>query len=391
VDRRRRLFGLTATMMVSLFVAACGSSNSSSSSSSGGSASNAAASSSSGGSSLAAFNEKVQSDVTAASAAQTQTPPTTGSKAVPGKNIVIIPVSMAFEGTANPARAALAAAKAIGWQARIIDPQGQPPKMAAAVQQAIATHASGIVTEAIDPANITAALQAARSAHIPLVSYAVYNKPALYDASVPAGSGGKTFGYNQGYRLAEALYEGAHQNLKLIVMTATEFGVIRDRQAGTEQFVKDCQAAGGKCTILSTQNILAETAATAAPPLAVNTMRQNPQATAWWDNADASLQLQEPALKQAGLTGQSIAGSFDGNPANIAAISQGDWLHYDWGIPLTWVGYGQIDELNRIFAGQQPVDENIVPKLFTPQNAPKSGVWNGDSNPVPTYMKVWGR
>src|SRR5438105_2236528 len=212
----RYFTGVAAAAAMVVGVAACGSSSSSSSSGS---------SSSGGGAAVTAFAQKAQSTAAQASAKQTAMPPATGPKAVAGKSIFVIPCAMAAEGCAGPAREAMTAAGKIGWHATLIDPQGDPTKQAAAIQQAIAAKADGIVLEAIDAGVIAGPLQQAKAAGIKIVTFASVDQGHLFNQEIPDDS---QFAV-EGYDLAAAMYGQAKGNLQLVMMTGTDSRVVTYR------------------------------------------------------------------------------------------------------------------------------------------------------------------
>lgn len=381
--RITKYLGLFALLALTVLVAACGSSNNSSTSASGGTGTSAA---SSGGGDLAAFKAKAEKDVAAAEADQTNAPPTSGPKAVKGKSVVVIPCAMGAEGCARPARGAIAALKDIGWKSTLIDPAGDPTKMAAALRQAISLKADAVILTAIDAQSVAGPLKQARDAGLKAVAFASVNSGGLYDQVIPPE---KEF-TRQGYVMGQATYLMANGEPKTVMMTGDEFGVVRKRVQGTEQFVKDCKAAGGKCDTIAKKNFLVTDLTTTLPNQTVDIVRQNPSMNVLWAGYDAGLNFMIQGLKQAGLAKDGGAVGFDANVANLDIIRQGGYQKYTVGSAMQWVGYGLVDSLNRLFSGGQPVDEGVVSKLLSKDNAPASGPWDGDSDVRPAYRKIWG-
>jgi ribose transport system substrate-binding protein len=145
---------------------------------------------------LATFDAKAEALFKKASAPQTARPPSDGPKAVKGKNIVIIPCSMAAEGCGRMARGAQEAAKLIGWQSTLIDPAGDTTKAADAVQRTINIKADGIILVGTDAKRIQGALQQAKEADIKIVAEGD-NVNGIYDATMPSNR--KEFFLGQGY------------------------------------------------------------------------------------------------------------------------------------------------------------------------------------------------
>jgi ribose transport system substrate-binding protein len=368
-----RYLAVMAVLAIAVVVAGCGSSDKSS---------GASTSSSSGGSKE--LSAKVDKDVTAAMADQTNKPPSSGPKAEAGKKIVVIPCSMAAEGCARPARAAMAAIKDIGWQGTLIDPAGDPTKMADALRQAISLKADGVILQAIDAQTVAGPLKQAKDAGLKAVAFASVNQGGLYDQLIPSEQEFE----DQGYLMGEALYKESGGKPEIVMMTGDEFGVVRKRVDGTQRFIDEC---GGDCKLLTKKNFLVTTLTTTLPNQTVDIVRQNPTMNVLWGGYDAGVNFMIQGLKQAGLTQKGFAVGFDANVANLDIIRQGGFQKYTVGSPMQWIGYAQIDSLNRQFAGQKVVDEGVKSKLLSKDNAPASGAWEGDADVRPVYKQIWGK
>jgi ribose transport system substrate-binding protein len=328
---------------------------------------------------------KVNADVAAASKKQTNKPPSSGPKAVNGKTILVLPCSMGAEGCARPARAAMEAAKAIGWKATLIDPQGNPATMQSAIQKAISSGTDGIALEAIDASTILGALQQAKAKGIVLTCFACVNAQGVYDNVIPSEA---SFS-KDGYTMAEAAYKLTGGRPNFIMMDDDEFGVVKLRRLGTEKFIKDC---GSACKLVAKQNFLVTELTTRAPTLAVSAARSNSSYNVFWAGYDAALNFMVQGLRQANLTDKKkFAVGFDANVANLDDIRNKGFQKASVGSPMQWIGYAEIDTMNRVFAKQKPVDEGVHSKLLFASNLPKSGPWDGDLDVRPSYRKIWGK
>src|SRR5690606_26746242 len=78
------------------------------------------------------------------------TGPTDGPKAQPGKLVIYVSDDQRNGGARGVGDGAAEAAKAIGWDFRILDGQGQPSTRASALTQAIALKPDGIILGTID-------------------------------------------------------------------------------------------------------------------------------------------------------------------------------------------------------------------------------------------------
>lgn len=379
--RAHQTFAAIVALTVALAIAACGSS---SSTSTGGSVTSGGG----GSAKLKPFQAKVDKDVAAATEGQGGTPPTSGPKAAPGKTVYVISCILAAEGCAREARQAMAAGKVIGWNMKLIDTGSVPAKMAAAVQQAIDARANGIVVEAIDAKFIAGPLAKAKAAGIKMVCFACVNQNNLYDHLIPSE---QAF-FNHGYTLGEEMYKQTNGHPRLIFGYDASFGVTGIRKQGTEKFFQDCQAAGGDCKVVDTENFLVTELTTRVPGLAATAVRKHPDANAIWMSYDSAQPAITQGLRQAGVSPKKIGlYGFDGNTNNLEAIRTGNYQVATMAGPFEWIGWEQIDSLNRLFQGQKPVDNVIQMKLMTKANLPASNTWSGDVDYQAAYKKVWGK
>ena len=325
----------------------------------------------------ATFDAKIDSLIEEGSAPQTARPPTEGPEVQTGKKLFVIPCAMVANGCAASAEAAQAAAEDIGWDVTLIDPAGDPTKQNNAIENAIAQQADGIVLTAIDAKTVARSLARAQEAGIKVVCFACSDPDGAFDALVPASP---KDAYDSGYLAMAALYAATDRDLKVVMMNGPEYGIAageNGRQEGAKAFVDECQAAGAACELTAEVDVLTANLATSAPAQVVSVVRQNPDANALWTFADPFLAFVQPALAQANLD-LKIAG-IDPTSFNYDLLRTGK-EHGSVTPAFEWVGYAAIDNLNRMFAGEEPVDQGVKGKLITPENVPDSG----------EYHKLWG-
>ncbi|MDF2706689.1 MAG: monosaccharide transporter substrate-binding protein family [Nonomuraea muscovyensis] len=381
-----RLLAIAASVAVTAFAAGCG----------GGPAAPAGGARQETSGPVAAFDAKVRADVDAALAAQTEQTnpvPAEGPAVVPGKKLVIIPCAMAVEGCARPARAAQEAAKVLGWEASIDDPAGDASKMSAAIKRAVSSGAHGIVLNSIDAAAVQGDLRAARKAGLSVVCDMCGDTGGLIQSVSPPLEENERAGYllaQQAYLLTKERFGSAP---RFIVMLDDEFATVRARAAGVKRFIGDCEAAGAGCELAAEGRHLAAEISTTAPSRVVQLARSNPRHNVLFAGYDAALHFFAQGLRQAGLADPAkvIGISVDADVANTDDIRKGGFQAASAGVAMRRVGYGMVDDLNRLFSGGQPVAQGISVKLITKANAPASGSWDGDFDATPHYLKLWAK
>jgi ribose transport system substrate-binding protein len=335
----------------------------------------------------APFMAQAEKAARAASGTIAPTVPTSGPKAQAGKTIVTIPCAAAAQGCKIAVDYFTQAAKAIGWKTLMIDPAGDPNKMANAINTAVSTHADGIFTVAIDAATVAAPLAAAKKAGLHAVCFSCVNQDDLLDGVIPAADQHE----RDGYAVAAQAYIDTGGHPKIILMRDNEFGNTRGREAGVLKFVKDCKAAGGDCEVVAEQNVLIANINTSVPQQAVSVARQHPEWNALIAPYDAILTAVVPALKSAGVVKDGKAYGFDPVSINTGWIRDGNVEAATVASPYRWIGYAAVDQLNRAFAGQPLVDQGVKDKLVTKANVPPAGqTYLDDQDPSGAFEKLWG-
>jgi ribose transport system substrate-binding protein len=334
---------------------------------------------------LADFNAKVDAAFAASVNPLTVTPPTEGPAPAAGKHIVVIPCSMAAEGCARQARAIMEAAQLIGWKTTLIDPAGDNAKQAQAVQKAISIKADGIILASIDSAFILGPLREARNAGIHVVAEG-QDAEGLYEAIALT----QKFYTDQGYMTGVAAYTMGDHKAHMILLEDNEFAGVRYRADGVKAFLSDCKGAGGDCGIAAAQEFLVSQVQNELPQQTTALVRQHADFNVLWAGYDFAMNFMVQGLQQADLANKGFGVSFDANDANNEIIRQGGYEKATVGLPIEWMSYGMVDNMNRLFAGQKPVDQGLRVKLLTKANMPPSGAWEGDTDFRAAYKKLWG-
>jgi ribose transport system substrate-binding protein len=174
---RTGVLGVTVVVCAAAILAsACGSSSSSPSSASSSAGAPTTASSTGSSGSTAPWVTQAKADVTQGyGTGLVKPPPTSGPKAVRGKNVWYISCGESYSSCAAMSKDFKAASDALGWHTTLTDGKASPTVAAGLVRQAIAAKADGIVMVSYDCPGVKAALLAAQAAKIPVVSYLSFN------------------------------------------------------------------------------------------------------------------------------------------------------------------------------------------------------------------------
>lgn len=342
----------------------------------------------------AGFTAKVQASIDKAKAAQ---PPLRldGPKAVAGKKVAIVSVTLAETGALRTAKALAEAAEAAGWSQTTYDGQGSPTTANQKLQQAVTTKPDGIVLVSLEPTDVGGGLKAAKDAGIPVTCAACWDLTAK-DTKGPYYTDVQpdiSVFQNLGYLTAQWAYLQTKGHPQFLTMTDPALSNLSARYVGFNRFLDECKAVGGDCALVAKKDFQVANATTTLPADAAALVRSNPSANAFWMTFDfAGLQALN-GLRQAGLASNSslfmVASNGDG--PNLDIIKTDGFVKATVAVAFEQEAYAAIDNLNRLFAGQPLVKQTVPIRLFDKTNvsASQGGAWAGDVDYRAAYTKVW--
>ena len=340
-----------------------------------------------------AFSAAVDGYLTEATQAQQTMPPADGPAAVSGKRIAIVSVTLAEEGAKRNIAGLEAAADALGWDYEIYDGQGVPTTANAKIEQAVTTKPDAIVLVGLDAALVQGGLKAANDAGIPVACN------TCWDASAPDSTGQfvsvapplKNF-EEMGYATAAYAYREAEGAPRFITMNDASLTNLSAREEGFDRFIDECGAANAPCEVVADAPFLLAEMTTQLPIKAASAARAHPEFNALWVSFDFAAQQAINGLTQAGLAKAPVfAVSSNGDAANLEQIGDGGFQKVTVGIAFEWAGYANLDNLNRLFAGEQPVQQEMPIRLFDETNidAAEGGAWQADVDFAAAYETIW--
>jgi ribose transport system substrate-binding protein len=343
-----------------------------------------------------AFMKKAKEYIATVTAPVTAwTGPTTGPKAQGKKLVIYVSTDQRNGGAQGAGDGAQEAAKALGWDFRILDGQGSVPARTSAMTQAIALKPNAIilggvdakeqqpvieqaVAEGIKIVGWHAGPQAGKVEGIPQVFYNVTTDPlevakasGLYAVVDSGGKAGVILFTDSIYAIAtaktnaeKAAIEGC-AGCKVLSVEDTPIGDLANRMG---QLTTSLLSKYGKAWTYS---------------IAVNDL--------YFDFSAPSLVAAniEPA---SGYPRQISAG--DGSVPAFQRIKQKQYQIATVAEPLHLQGWQLADELNRAFAGEQPSGYVPPVHLFTPDNIDKDGgaqnIFDPGNGYKDQYKKIWG-
>ena len=311
------------------------------------------------------------------------TGPTEGPVATAVKRrIVSIPCNLAAYGCKRIDDGVHAAGDAIGWEIMTIDPKGDVDATNKAIDQAIQLRADGIVLAGPDPEVVKAAVQRARNAGVAVMGVAAGREPSEtginHDVSLKP--------FEQGQLLAAYTVVESEGTAQVGVLQDSEFANSVQRLNGFMDIFKQCSG----CSIVNTVEFKTTDIGTQLGSKSQSFLQSNPSVEYAWVALDGAAADVVIAAQQVGGSQVRVI-SFDANPQNIQFLIDGKQFA-DIGTALDWDGWAAVDNLNRIFAGKEPVKDDGIPiQLITKDNAgdfAENG-YQGGIDFAAKYVELW--
>ncbi len=321
--------------------------------------------------------------------------PTTGPKAQGHKLIVYASADQRNGGASGVGDGAQEAAKALGWDFRIIDGQGSVPGRTSALTQAIALKPDGIILGTIDAAEQAPIIEQAVAAGIKVVGWHSGPGPGKIDA-VPEVFTNITTDPNEVAK-ASGLYAVVDSGgtAGVILFTDSIYAIATAKTNAEKTAVEGCSG----CKVLEVVDTPIGDLSNRMGQLTTSLLsKYGKQWTYSIAVNDLYFDFAAPSLQSAGIdpaTGypRNIAAG-DGSVPAFQRIRQQQYQVATVAEPLHLHGWECIDELNRAFAGAPPSDYVAHVHLFVHANIDKDG---GDQNTFDPgngyrdeYKKIWG-
>lgn len=318
------------------------------------------------------------------------TGPTAGPKAVAGKTVVFVAQTLTNPGVAGAAKGVQEAGAALGWNVRVIDGQGDPAGISAAMGQAVALKPAGIVVGGFDPGTVTAQLTAADGAGIQVIGW--------HAVAAPGPSTSPKLFTNVTTKVDDVAAISAQYIVSKSKGTAGVVVFTDDSipfAAGKAKMLADDLGACSSVQVLDKQNIPIPDAG-ARTPQAFSSLVSRLGEKWTWSVAINDLYFDNAAtpLRAAGKQGTGApfnVGAGDGSPASFQRIASGQFQAATVPEPLNEQGWQIVDEFNRAFAGQ-PASGYVAPVHITDtSNVGTSTSWDPDNGYRDAYRTIWGR
>ena len=323
------------------------------------------------------------------------TGPTTGAAAQGKKLIVYVSSDQRNGGPQGAGDGAQEAAKAIGWDFRILDGQGSVQGRTTALNQAIALKPDGIILGNVDTQEQAPVIRRAAMLGIKMVGWhigptpgPITDPPVFTNVTTDPREVAK----------AAAFYAVVDSNgaANVILFKDSITTISTAKTDASAEVIRGCAG----CKVLEIQDTPMGDLANRMPSLATSLLtKYGKQWTYSIAVNDLYFDFAAPSLQSAGVDAASgyprQISSGDGSVTAFQRIRQKRYQIGTVAEPLSLQGWMTIDELNRAFAGQPPSGFVPPPHLFVASNIERDGGPNNAYEPEngykDIYRRIWGK
>ncbi|MFF4401089.1 substrate-binding domain-containing protein [Streptomyces sp. NPDC001480] len=314
--------------------------------------------------------------------------PTTGPSAVSGKTIVFVAQTMTNPGVAGAADGVREAARVIGWNVRVIDGQGTPAGIRAAMSEALTLRPSGIVLGGFDPGSTAPQTARANAQRIPLIGW--------HAVAAPGPSRRPELFTNVTTRVedvagisAQWVIATSRGRAGVVLITDASIPFAKDKSDLIRKDLATCRGV----RLLAYENIPIPDASSRTPREISSLLSRFGSR---WTHSVAINDLYfadaAPAFRAAGRKGSGPPfniGAGDGDPSAFQRINSGQYQAATVPEPLSLQGWQIVDEFNRAFSGR-PASGYVAPvHITTAGNSGGATSWD-PSGYRDAYRKIWG-
>jgi len=323
------------------------------------------------------------------------TGPTTGPAAQPRKLIVYVSSDQRNGGPQGAGDGAQEAAKAIGWDFRILDGQGSVQGRTTALNQAIALRPDGIILGNVDTQEQAPVIRRAAMLGIKMVGWHIGPNPGPI-TDPPVFTNVTTDPREVAKAAAMYAIVDSNGTANVIHFKDSITTISTAKTNASEEVFKGCAG----CRVLETEDTPMGDLANRMPSLTTSLLTKYAKQ---WTYAiavnDLYFDFSAPSLQAAGVDPASgyprQISSGDGSVTAFQRIRQRRYQIGTVAEPLHLQGWMCIDELNRAFAAQPPSGFVPPPHLFVAANLGRDGgpnnVYEPENGYKDIYKKIWGK
>ncbi|MDQ2700098.1 MAG: substrate-binding domain-containing protein [Actinomycetota bacterium] len=311
--------------------------------------------------------------------------PAESPPAAEDKSIAVILNGTDAQGAVRAAEGMESAGEALGWDVDVTDGQFDPNVQSQAVLSAVTSKADGIVLNSISPVTVGGAVAKAISSGIPVVTTFDPGSSETTEGVFGDASNGT---FDGGLALGAWIAVASDGKGRVVNVPDTSLGLTQQRADGVEVGLKEfCP----DCEILATQENDIANMASRLPSLTSSSIQKYGTDDLYMVAPfDAAATFMIQGAKDAKAPYFPIV-SMDGNQEALAAIAKKDYLAATWAAAAEWMGWEALDQMNRAFNEEPPVEGTVPSLLVDESNLPPTGDdWAPDYDYESKYKELWG-
>jgi ribose transport system substrate-binding protein len=318
--------------------------------------------------------------------------PSTGPAGADGKSIVIVAGDLKNGGILGVTKGVEEAAAAIGWEIRVLDGAGSIQGRTAAIGQAVALKADGVIINGFDAVEQQAALEGVANANIPMVSW--HSGPHI-GCDAPGGifANVSTDAMAVSEVAAKWAMEDGGDKVGAVIFTDSTYQIAIDK---ADRIKETIEAMGG--TVLEyVDTPIADTSARMGPLTTSLLQKYGSEWTHALAINDLYFDFMGPALAAVGIKsekGPQAGSAGDGSEAAFQRIRSASYQAVTVAEPLNLQGWQLVDELNRAIQGEVCSGYITTPALVTQDglaNMGESNQFDPDSPYREAYASIWDK
>jgi ribose transport system substrate-binding protein len=322
------------------------------------------------------------------------TGPTSGPKAAAGKSVIYVSSDQRNGGAQGVGDGVGEAAKAIGWDFKLIDGKGTVQGHGDALGQAIVQKPSAIVLGGFDATEQADLVEQANKAGITVVGWHAAGTPGpqsnptmFTNVTTPAQDTSEAAAY-----LAIANSNG---RAGVVIFTDSAYAIAVAKSDAMANIIKQCKT----CTLLETRVQSLATVTKDMPTVTANLLQK--YGKKWTYSLginDLYFDGMVPALTSANIrpSGQLFnISAGDGSESAYQRVRTKQYQYATIPEPINLQGWQLVDEINRALAGDKESGYKIPVHIVVPTNVNfdggKKNLFDPENGYRDQYKKVWGK
>lgn len=276
------------------------------------------------------------------------------------------------------------AGEELGYDVEVCDAKFDVAAFQNCMNIAVEASPDAIVNNARPQSDAPEAYEAAHAADIPVIGQFTSEKPD------PATGNSAEVGYvceSEGEMLGDYIVAESEGTAQVAMFADTVYRCNQQRADGVKKALDKCPT----CSI-DIQQFSVGTAQTDLPPMIQATLQSDQDLTWVVGSPGLAGTMAADAIRQASREDQISVGTFDGDEPEMALVRQDDIIKANVVSGVYENGWTVMDVILRLAAGQTIPDNisNPTTILFTQENAPAEGTYEGAENFREQFAQLWG-